>query len=82
MADIAVARQRCLNHPAREAVARCMACTGYYCRECVVENEGRLTCATCLEKARKVKVETPKRSVTLQLWIVAAVGFTVAWSVS
>jgi hypothetical protein len=47
----ALALQKCLNHPAREAVARCTACAQPYCRECVVEHEDRLLCAACLRKA-------------------------------
>jgi hypothetical protein len=48
-----LALQRCLNHPAREAAARCLDCSGHYCRECVVEHDGRLLCAACLRKATK-----------------------------
>ena len=47
----ALALQKCLNHPAREAVARCPECAQAYCRECVVEHEGRILCAACLRKA-------------------------------
>src|SRR5687767_15848958 len=81
MSDVAVARQRCLNHPAREAVARCMVCTRYYCRECVVESDDRLVCATCLAASRKTKSQTGQRSVTFQLPIVAAAGFILVWAV-
>ena len=81
MADIALARQRCLNHPAREAVARCMVCTRYYCRECVVENDGRLICATCIEKSRKAKVDARGRAASFRLPVMATAGFMVAWSI-
>jgi hypothetical protein len=43
-----LAARRCVQHVAREAVARCPACAGDFCRECVVEHEGRLLCASCL----------------------------------
>lgn len=49
----ALALQKCLNHPAREAAARCPSCAQSYCRECVVEHDGRLLCAACLRKTAK-----------------------------
>jgi hypothetical protein len=52
----ALALQKCLNHPAREAAARCLDCAGNFCRECVVEHDGRLVCAACLRKATKPSV--------------------------
>ena len=45
-----LALQRCLHHPTREAVARCPECHHSYCRECVVEHEERVLCATCVKK--------------------------------
>jgi hypothetical protein len=42
--------QVCLNHPGREAAARCPECRRFYCRECVVEHDERLICAPCLRK--------------------------------
>jgi len=46
----AVRARRCARHTEREAVARCPACGGAFCRECVVEHGGRLLCAACLAK--------------------------------
>ena len=40
--------QRCVNHAMREAVARCLECRGFFCRECVTEHDERLICAACL----------------------------------
>src|SRR5438132_254763 len=48
-----LARQRCLNHLNREAVARCPECKRFFCRECVTEHEDRLICAACLKKLAK-----------------------------
>ncbi|MBN2307799.1 MAG: rhomboid family protein [Candidatus Hydrogenedentes bacterium] len=45
-----IARQRCFNHPAREAVARCPECRRFFCRECVTDHEGRAICASCLAR--------------------------------
>jgi hypothetical protein len=43
--------RRCARHIGREAAARCPACGGFFCRECIVEHEGRLLCTGCLAKA-------------------------------
>lgn len=42
--------QRCFNHGQREAVARCASCGNYFCRECITEHAGRMTCARCLDR--------------------------------
>ena len=46
----AVVHQRCFNHAAREAVARCPECSQFFCRECVTEHDDRVLCAACLKK--------------------------------
>src|SRR4051812_9045909 len=45
-----LALQRCLHHAEREAVARCPECTQFFCRECVVEHDGRVLCSACRKK--------------------------------
>ena len=55
----ALIHQRCFNHAAREAVARCPECTQYFCRECITEHDDRVICTTCLTKV--AKTATPKR---------------------
>ena len=45
-----LALQRCLHHVEREAVARCTSCTHHFCRECIVEHDGRVVCAECRGK--------------------------------
>ncbi len=45
-----LSRQKCRRHAFREAVARCMECNGFFCRECVTEHEDRLLCSDCLLK--------------------------------
>ena len=42
--------QRCFNHAAREAAARCPDCGHCYCRECIAEHDGRVICAACLRR--------------------------------
>ena len=46
--------QRCFNHSAREAAARCPEFGHCYCRECITEHDDRLICAACLLKLAKV----------------------------
>jgi hypothetical protein len=50
---MALLQQRCLHHPAREAVAQCPECGHSYCRECVTEHEDRVLCASCLGKRKQ-----------------------------
>lgn len=57
----ALNRLRCWTHPAREAAARCPACTRFFCRECVTEHDGRFLCAGCLRAALAVGGEETAR---------------------
>ncbi len=43
-----IAHQRCFNHRFREAVACCLECGRYFCRECVTEHDDRVLCADCM----------------------------------
>ena len=45
-----LAQSHCLNHPVREAVARCPECRHFFCRECITDHDDRLVCASCLKK--------------------------------
>jgi hypothetical protein len=45
-----LSQQRCFNHIQREAVARCVECSQFFCRECVAEHDDRMVCAACLVK--------------------------------
>jgi hypothetical protein len=58
--------QRCFNHAGREAVARCLECSQFFCRECISEHDDRVICAGCLKK-EAARVEAPARSF-LWLW--------------
>jgi hypothetical protein len=51
--------QVCLNHPGREAIARCPECRQCFCRECVTEHGERMVCAACLRKQARAAV--PRR---------------------
>ena len=75
----ALARQRCLHHSTREAVARCPECGQFYCRECITEHDDRIICASCLKKLAAAEAQ-PRREPP-NLWPVAqlAAGFVFAW---
>jgi hypothetical protein len=71
----------CLNHPVREAVARCPECRGYFCRECITEHDERVICAACLRKLVQPKT-TRRRSFAPLLRVVAAgASLLIAWMV-
>lgn len=77
----AVARERCLNHLTREAVARCPECTQFYCRECITEHDDRVICAACLKKLAQAPEKRVRR--ILPWWPLAqgASGLLLAWMV-
>ena len=56
-----LSRKRCLNHPAREAAARCPECLRYFCRECVTEHGDRAICAACLRRLAREAAAGPRR---------------------
>jgi hypothetical protein len=63
-----LAQQRCFNHFQREAVARCVECRQFFCRECVAEHDDRIVCATCLGKlARRPPARTRRVAGLLRL---------------
>ena len=45
-----LSKLHCFNHSLREAVARCLECNRYFCRECIIEHKERVICAECLER--------------------------------
>lgn len=55
-----LSHKRCFNHALREAAARCPQCRRYFCRECVTEHAGRMTCAPCLRALTRSR-RTPRR---------------------
>lgn len=72
--------RRCVRHAAREAVARCPSCKGFYCRECVIDHAGQLICADCLAKqARKKEKPASRRLAMVGRSMVLLLGFVVVW---
>jgi nucleoside recognition membrane protein YjiH len=71
--------QRCFNHAAREAVARCPECKQFFCRECITEHDDRVLCAACLRKLTHQPLAQRFALVQL-LWLVQCVfGLLVVW---
>lgn len=69
--------RRCVRHEVREAAARCPGCTRDFCRECVVDHEGKLLCAGCVAKLAAAPVAAPG-SRWPGIRRVAGLGFAVA----
>jgi len=74
-----LAHQRCFNHAAREAVARCPECGQYFCRECITEHDDRVVCAACLKKL--TRQPPPRHTALVRLLRLArcAFGILIAW---
>ena len=56
-------------------MARCPSCGGFFCRECILEHEGRVLCSDCLAKevARGLKPVSARRR-GLPKWFGSAAG--------
>ena len=68
-------QQRCFEHGEREAVARCLTCSRYFCRECVTEHDGRVMCMSCLRKATPATAKKQREFAGL----FAVAGLIMAW---
>ena len=71
--------QRCFNHSAREAAARCPECGHFYCRECITEHDDRVICAACLKKSAKQPVSKQRGFVGVLRLIQLLTGVFVVW---
>src|SRR5213594_156831 len=72
--------KRCLNHPAREAAARCPGCRNCFCRECVTEHGERTLCAVCLQKLVRSNVRGRPGLGALAVSVAQVLaGLTLAW---
>lgn len=77
-----ISELRCFNHGAREAVAQCLACSRYFCRECVTAHGARVLCANCLGSA--AVSSAPRRRAITALWRTTQLltGFFVIWFIA
>lgn len=73
--------RRCIRHSSREAAARCPSCAEFFCRECVVEHDGKLLCATCLARSTVAGERRRERRATLRRAAEATAGVLVLWLV-
>jgi hypothetical protein len=72
-------QRRCARHPAREAAARCPSCHEFFCRECVVEHEGKLLCASCLGRSVVAGGRRREKLAALRRTVEATAGVIVLW---
>jgi len=73
--------RRCLRHTTREAAARCPGCAEFFCRECVVEHDGKLLCAPCLARQATRARERRERWRGARRTARAAAGVAALWLV-
>ena len=71
--------RRCVRHPAREAAARCPGCGEFFCRECVVEHDGKLLCATCVARAAEAGKRRSQRRAAMRRAAVTAGAAIMLW---
>lgn len=74
-----LARQRCFNHAWREAAARCLECGRYYCRECIIEHEDRMVCASCLARLTTARSRGRARLASLTRAVSMLAGILTVW---
>jgi hypothetical protein len=84
-AALASARQlhtrRCARHPAREAAARCPGCGEFFCRECVIEHDGKLLCTACLARSTTARERRRQRLATVRRAASTTAGALLLWLV-
>ena len=59
---------------------RCPECHRYYCRECVIEHQGRMICGECVARTG-VANSTPMALAPSALLVAAVGGLLLAWLV-
>lgn len=74
-----ISSQRCFNHSWREAVARCVRCGRYFCRECIVEHDDRMVCAQCLGRLAGDNAGGKRRFLYLSRAVLWVFGFFIIW---
>ena len=72
-------QEKCFNHRAREAVARCPHCGRFFCRECVTEHDGEVVCAVCLRGLSQGQTRRRARWQAGRLAVACAAGLIVTW---
>ncbi len=71
--------RRCARHSTREAAARCPSCGEFFCRECVVEHDGKLLCSTCLARLTGATEQRRERWAHVRRSAAAVAGGLALW---
>jgi hypothetical protein len=71
--------QRCFNHAAREAVARCPDCRQFFCRECITEHDDRVICSACLKKLARVPLTRRPLFIRILRVVQCVWAFVLCW---
>jgi hypothetical protein len=71
--------QRCFNHAAREAAARCPECRQFFCRECITEHDDRVLCTACLKKLARRPLAQRFAFARIFHLALCAFGVVMAW---
>ena len=74
-----IAQVRCLNHPSREAAARCTSCNHMFCRECVTVHRGTILCAACLAATSRPAVARSSRWRSVARLVPILLGLVLLW---
>ncbi|TLD69720.1 hypothetical protein FEM03_15440 [Phragmitibacter flavus] len=77
-----MAQVQCLNHPKREAAARCTACAQVFCRECVTSLEGKMVCGACYREKTTVEAVAKKDWYLLTVAMQVVMGMGLLWLMS
>jgi hypothetical protein len=75
----AVVHQRCFNHAAREAAARCPECRRFFCRECITEHEDRVLCRECLARPVGAGARNGRSLASVKRVAACGAGILIAW---
>ena len=74
-----VKNSQCLLHPEREAVAICLSCNNYFCRECVTEHKGRVLCKPCLSREKGKSVKRKKMPLLIRAALAILAGLLLCY---
>ena len=74
-----LSKQHCFNHANREAIACCLECNRYFCRECITEHNGRFVCSGCLQNISDGEKSKSNSFLVIPQLIYALLAFLLLW---